>query len=222
MKKSIFVFLGCILFFLFIHTQHVFAGGCCYKYFTSVDGIAGKQDAVISVAFVDPRNPYASPLPSLQNQRIDVHIKDAKPGQFCRTTSEKTDAEGRIGASCGSPFPGDVYVFFTAPDLNEQANSAIKGVPKTIFFLANPNLPRTTSTPTPTVARREPSPIKTLSPTQIITPPTEVLINKDETEALQQRLNTLEAQVASQQKQVNTLQGILTNIMNFFEQLFRK
>ena len=223
MKKGL-IFLGLISCAAFTALAgRVYAGGCCYKYFSATDGVAGTQDAQISVAFVDPINTFADPgkttFNSLTNQKIDVHVASARPGQFCLTNSEKTNSEGHIDAHCASPFSGTMSIYFTAPDMDAQANGMISSVAKTVNFLPNPNAPAETDTPTPF-----PSPVSTNTTIPTSTPTTVQQETQgssaSETAELQKRVDSLEAKVAEQGKQVSMLQKIINSLLGFFNRLF--
>lgn len=203
-----------ILMILALRINTVKAGGCCYKYFTSVDGIASVLDAQVRVAFVDPVS-----FGPLNSQKIEAHVASAKPGQFCVTNTQKTDADGGIAVHCSSPFPGIMSIYFTAPDMDAQANDSIKFYPKTVNFAANPNAPAATNTPTPTALHMPsvtpsstPMPKETQQMVPVIAP---------ETEQLQQRIDSLEKKIEAQEKQLNILQKAVNSIVTFFSQLFQ-
>jgi len=215
--KKVLMCVGILLFAIFAFSDHqVYAGGCCYKYFNSTDGIAGTKDAQISVAFVDPFNTYVDPgkttLRSISDQKIDIHITSAKPGQMCLVNTEKTDNEGHIDAHCSSPYAGGMLVYFTAPDMSVQANDMIKSVPKSVNFSSDPNAPAVSSTPTPV---RE-----TTASTPTVTQQEEQNNCVPETAELQKRLDELEEKVASQANQITVLQRIINSFLGFFNRLF--
>ena len=215
MKKFLLASIFLTIIFLTHSADTVKAGGCCYKYFSAVDGIASVLDAQISVAFVDPV--HFGPLAS---QKIEAHVASAKPGQFCMTNTQKTDAEGAISVKCSSPVPGTMDIYFTAPDMNAQANDAIKFYPKQVNFAANPNAPAATNTPIPTPTRMTTAtPLPSSTPTE--SQPTASPEIPPATEQLQQRIDTLEKKIAAQEKQLNILQKAFNRMVTFFTQFFQ-
>lgn len=136
MKNKYFIFIISLFLFAYAYIpSSVFAGGCCFQYFESTNGIAGTKEASISVAFVDPRSyiyPHG-PYP-LANEKIEINIEDAAFGQYCKTESEKTDNEGAIKASCYSIIPGSIHIFFSAPNLEKQYNDSIRYPKREIIF----------------------------------------------------------------------------------------
>ena len=215
MKKGL-VYLGVMVLALSIFAaRQVNAGGCCFKYFSSTDGIAGIKNAQISVAFVDPIQSYAEPgrtTVSLANQKIETHVSSAKPGQFCLGNTEKTDDQGHIDVHCSSPSAGSMLVYFTAPDMSAQANEMIKFATRLINFSSDPNAPASTVTPTPAY--------DTITPVPTVIQQEEQVGSSSETAELQKRLDALEEKVTTQGVQVNMLQKIINSFLDFFNRLF--
>ena len=196
---------------LFIGTS-VYAGGCCYKSFSTVNGIAGRQDAEINASFVDPRN---SSYSVLANQKMAIHIRSPHSEQSCWLLSEYTDADGHVEARCRSAVPGSISVYFSAPELDSQTNDAISYVPKQIYFDADPNAPAATSTPAvmPTHV--------VVSPTQPVVEPTVMPTQSDEkTEMLQKRVAELEQEVQEQKEQVNFLTTLVHKLFDVLSGIF--
>lgn len=223
MKQLLITFLYVSIFgaLLFVGNE-VFAGGCCYRSFSSTKGIAGKQDAEINVAFVDPRiylpNADKNMPKYLANQKIAIHIKSPQEGQSCWMASEYTDSDGHTEARCRSVYAGTIQIYFSAPDLDSQSNQSIGYATREIVFDGDVYAPPATPTPTTVVA-----PITTNTPKPVETFDASGQAQTKEvaqTEVLQQRVADLEKQVSAQEKEVGVLRGLLEKLLKIIGGFF--
>lgn len=204
---SVFLFLFTVIFL----AGKVTAGGCCYKSFSATHGIAGKQEASVTVSFVDPRSMGlgVGEIRDLAHEKILVHITSPKAGQSCKTSTETTNTNGAIEVGCVSNDIGSMSIYFSAPNLGEEMNkNAISSVAKQIYFDENPEgyvTPVTTITSTP-------NPTDVIQPTGVDT--------GGETLELKNKLTELEQKVAKQQEEVNSLKSLLDKIISFLRSFF--
>lgn len=236
-KYIIGFFLVIIAVFALVNSN-VYAGGCCFKSFSLVNGVAGRQDAEINVAFVDPTpsNDGKYTYSSLANQKIEIHIVSPQAGQSCQTTSENTDADGHIEARCSSPVAGPILVNFTAPNLDATANQSIQFVSKEVYFDANPeaSIPSLTPTSTPyptntsvpqqsavTVTQTVVPPSSTpTTMTAHVTPAVEPEIESTETVQLREKVAQLEKKVAAQDREVTSLKSVIQKMFTLLSKIF--
>lgn len=158
------LFIVAAVFFI---REPVVAGGCCFLRFEAVEGIAGKRNARISGAFVDPRvmmKTPEKPLTPLANQKIDVIFHNAQSGQACRLEKDTTDATGAFQGVCTSPIPGTFYISFTAPGLETEYAEMVSYSWRPIIFWDENNIPVIVSV-TPTMVQMTPSPTIDIQPT---------------------------------------------------------
>lgn len=218
MRKAL-LLIVIVVGFLAVATA-VHAGGCCYKSFSATNGIANSQNAIIDVAFVDPRPSSPGQIPAygpLSEQKIAIHVVSPQSGQLCSMLSEKTDSSGYIQAECQSSTAGTISVYFSAPELDQQTNQSIKAVPKPVVFDTNPNAPAiNTVTIAPSVEEAGKSASTNTTKADDSTQ------SKEETEKLQKRLNALEKTVQEQKKEVSGLRLVVNNLLDFIRKFFGK
>lgn len=215
MKKYL---IGCITLFLAVFgVDRVFAGGCCYKSFSSTNGIAGKQEATIQVSFIDPTDLYVDAgktvLRPLENEKIDIHVISPQAGQSCRVVSESTDANGAITATCFSERAGVLSIYFSAPNLDVQANQWMSAVAKQVYFDADSAVSSTPAYPSIIYPTNTPGPTREIQPTNDG--------EERETQQLKNQIQNLEQKVAKQQEEVHSLRVVLNKILDYFNNLFR-
>lgn len=211
MKKYIIATVSLFIFFAIFTSVKIFAGGCCFKSFSSTSGTAGSKDAKIQATFIQPKMPFEGVL---ANEKISIHIMAPKAGQSCKTTTDTTDSQGTIEASCSSTVGGEMSIYFSAPNLDTESNQNIGYVPQKIYFDGDSVTQTTVETNTTTT-------VETSTNTEQITEVTPVVVQDDtETIELKNKVTALEKKVATQQEEVNSLRSILDRILNYFQGLF--
>lgn len=219
-KIAVFITLGMLFFALLFFPPHADAGGCCFLLFHATNGTASEKDAVIDATFVDPKamtqDKYE--IKPLQNQKIIIHADTTRPDQGCRTEKDRTDDKGYIRATCTSAIPGTLSVWFSAPDLETKYSDMIGFVKQPIAFdgTLQPTAPLLSKAPILPTQQPKETAVVTVVVTQ---PPTQMTDNQD-VKALEEKVQALEKEVASQRTQVNWLTSLIEGIRAMFPGLF--